>query len=230
MAISTKGKKTGGSTPKEIQPGNNTCKINEIFSEDVKWKDGAKHLIIQMETEPIGGDFEGFAVDKNDPAKGKFLGQVARVKAGEWPFSDGKTKGGVQIFREDETLRFIMSLFDALGKRDWLDKATAKGDEFESVDALIEFINKEKPFDGIFLDCCIAGKEYKNKQGYDTHDLFLPKFSRKGVPFEKKGTNSGKLLKFDASEHIKKNPKAESVDEFAPSVVSKDTKKGFDID
>ena len=79
MGLSTTDLGTGGNgLPKTISPGNHVLKINMIDLEDFKFIDGAKHLILHVETEPIAG-FEGFALDKDNPEKGHYDGQIGRV-------------------------------------------------------------------------------------------------------------------------------------------------------
>ena len=41
-----------------------------------------------------------------------------------------------------------------------------------------EAFNKEKPFAGIQIEYCIAGKEYMNKSNYTAYDLYFPKYRR----------------------------------------------------
>ena len=82
MGLSTTGLTTGGGSglPKTIQPGNHILKINSITLEDYQFIDNAKHLILHVETQPIDG-FEGFMIDKDNPALVHYDGQIGRVKA-----------------------------------------------------------------------------------------------------------------------------------------------------
>lgn len=226
--LSTKNVKgTAVSTPKEIQPGNNTCKINRISLDDMKFKEGAKHITLHLETKPIGKDFEGFLKDKNNPESGTYKGQTGRVKSGEWAYSDGKTKGGKDVFRDDEILKFVKTLSVALGKSEWFE---AQDDQHETIESLIEAFNKDEVYKDIYLNYCIAGKEYKNRQNFTTYELFLPKFSRDGASFESPEAKISKLIQFDQEKHIKK-PVRKEVDEFATDTpVSDSTEKGFSLD
>lgn len=213
--ISTKNIKTesGGGIQKSIQPGNHLCKILSVGLEEFKFKENAYHLKMYLETMPIEGDFEGFFIDKNNESLGRHKGQVGWVRASEWAFADGTTKSGVEVSRDQDILKFIKTLCQAIGKKEWL---IAQDDKHETIESLVEAFNNEAPFKDIFLNWCIGGKEYQNKQGYTQYDLFLPKFSKTGVPFEAKDAVPSKIVKFKESEHIRK-AKVNNVTEFGGS-------------
>ena len=72
---------------------------------------------------------------------------------------------------------------------------------------------KEKPFKDEFFRFCIGGKEYTNRGGYKAHELFLPKYSKVGVPVERDDVQTSKLIKYNPAEHIKRK-KEEKVEGF----------------
>lgn len=191
--------------PKLLQPGNVKCKITEVELEPFKFKPGGYHLVLSLEGPDMGSDFEGFFIDKDNEALGRHKGQVGQVKAGEWAFADGETKGGILVSRDTEILKFIKNLCTALGINAWLD---AQDNKHDTIESLVTAFNTEKPFAGKEIEYCIAGKEYLNRQGYTNYELFLPKFSKTGVPF---GTS--RVIKFNPDEHIRKK-KVENVTEF----------------
>ena len=200
--LSTKNIKTeGGGIPKSLQPGNHKCKIVDVELEDFKFIKDAKHLRFYLETEPLKEGFEGFFIDKANESKGRHMGQVGWVKASEWAFADGTTKGGVEVSRDQDILKFIKTICQAFGRKDWLD---AQDDKHDTIESLITAFIKEAPYKGAFLNWCIGGKEYQNKQGYTNYDLFLPKFNKAGVPFESLTASPSKLIKFKDEEHIRK--------------------------
>ena len=197
--------------------------------EDFKFKPGSKNVVLYLETVPVTNkSFEGFLIDKGNPEAGKYAGQVGRVRAGEWAFADGSTKSGVEVSRDTEILKFIKTLCQALGKEDWLD---SQDDKHDTIESLVDAFNADKPYEGIFLNYCVAGKEYNNRQGYLTYDLFLPKFTRKGVPFEATSAKVSKLLTFNTEEHIKKSKvkEVESFESSSDTPASEQTKNGFEI-
>lgn len=227
--LSTKNIKTetGGGIPKSIQPGNHLCKILSVGLEEFKFKENAYHIKLYLETSPLASDFEGFFIDKNNESLGRHKGQVGWVRASEWAFADGTTKGGVEVSRDQDIMKFIKTLCQSLGKKDWL---VTQDEKHETIESLVAAFNAEAPFKDIFLEYCIGGKEYQNKQGYTQYDLFLPKFSKAGTPFQAKGTTPNKLIVFKESEHIRKS-KVAPVTEFGNSETTlDDPKKDFSLD
>lgn len=198
--LSTKDIKTGGGTPKLLQPGNNICKIYKVELKPFTLKPGGYELILNMEGPDLGSDFEGFFLNKNDPSGGRHAGQIASVKSTEWAYADAVTKGGVVIKRDTEIMKFIMNLCKAIDAEAWW-KST--DDRFENIEDLVRAFDTEAPWKDKWMNVCLAGKEYM-KDSYTNHALFLPKFSRDGAPFEKAGVTPSKVVKFNSAEHIKK--------------------------
>jgi hypothetical protein len=198
MGLSTTDLPKGGGLPKTIQPGNYSLKINSVYLDDFKFIEGAKHLIMNVETEEIEG-FEGFLVDKADPSLGHFKGQIGRVKASQYAFADGKTKSGIVIYRDRSTLIFLSNLCKALGQSEWF---ATQDNKHDTIDEFVNAFNEEAPFKDVFMDFCIAGKEYESNSGYTNYDLWLPKSSKKGYAYVEK--DSDRLLEYNAVDHLKK--------------------------
>jgi hypothetical protein len=199
MAIGTKDVNAGGSgIAKTITPGNHKLKINSVIAEEFKFISGALQIILNVETEPIEG-FDGFLLDKDNESLGHYKGQIGRVKAGQYAFSDGETKTGVKISRDNSILVFLKSICTTLGMLDWFDAQDNKHDTIE--DFILAF-NDSAPYKDKYMDFCIAGKEYEGKTGYTNYDLYLPKSSRDGFAFAKLG--SGKQLLYSEALHLKK--------------------------
>lgn len=194
-----------------IQPGNVICKILSVGLEGVPYDKDAYHVVLQLEGQDLGPDYEGFYLDKNKPELGRHKGQNGRVKAGISPFA-WKTKSGAKIDRDRNISIFIKNLCTAL-KYD--------GDiEGETVEAFIENFNKIKPFDGKFLRMCICGREYQNRQGYTNYDLYLPFWNKDGVAFELESVPEAesKVFKFNPEVHIMRKTKPEVVQSFETPV------------
>ena len=198
MALSTTDlPEGGGGLPKTIAPGNHTVKINSVYLDDFKFIPGAKHLMFNIETKPIEG-FEGFLIDKDDESKGHYEGQIGRLKASQYAFADGKTKSGIEIFRDKSMMIFLKHLCMALGTHDWF---IAQNDKYDTIEDLIQAFNDEAPFKDIYLDMCIAGKEYEGKSGYTNHDLWIAKGNKTGYAYAQEGD---KVMTYVESEHLKK--------------------------
>lgn len=211
MSISTKNIPTGGtSIPKTLQPGNIVAKINDITLEPFTFKEGAYHLLLHLEGTDRGPEFEGFFINKDRPELGRYKGQVGKVKASEWAYADGETKSGIKISRDTEILKFISNICKELGSN-WLQEADGK---YDTIDAFVKGFAKDKPFKDTWFNFCIGGKEYQNKEGYTAYDMFLPKYTKGGAPFEICDKPNSRIMKFSEAEHIKKK-KVESVAGFS---------------
>jgi hypothetical protein len=199
MGLSTTDLGTGGNgLPKTISPGNHVLKINMIDLEDFKFIEGAKHLILHVETEPIAG-FEGFALDKDNPEKGHYDGQIGRVKASQYAFADGETKTGIKIQRDRSILIFLQSLCKTLGVNDWFTEQDGKHDTIED---FVDAFNASAPIKDKYLEFCVAGREYEGKTGYTNYDMWLPKSENRKYSFGE--IEEGKVITFDESKHLKK--------------------------
>ena len=108
MGLSTKdlGNEGGSGIAKTITPGNHRLKINSINLEDFQFIEGAKHLMLHVETEPIEG-FTGFLIDKDDESKGNYAGQIGRLKASQYAYANGETKSGIKIQRDRSLMMFL---------------------------------------------------------------------------------------------------------------------------
>ena len=208
--ISTKVSKSSG-TSKIIQPGNVTCKINSITLDPVSYKEGAYHLVLHLETEPITEeDFDGFLVDKDDPTGPKYEGQVARIKTSEWAYSDGTTKTGIKISRDTEIVKVIENICKQTDSSKWLEE---HDNVFNTIEELVSAYNSDGLFKNKYLQFCIGAREYVNKAGYNSYDMHLVRLERGQLSFQSVDATSIKVPTFDPEKHIKK-AKSESVDSF----------------
>lgn len=199
MGLSTTNLATEGGSglPKTIAPGNHTLKINSIVLEDFKFIDGAKHLVLNLETEAIDG-FEGFLIDKDNPEAGHYAGQIGRVKASQYAFADGITKSGVKVERDKSLMIFLKNLTNSLGISEWF---LAQDNEHDTIEEFVDAFNSTAPYKDKYLEFCIAGKEYEGKNGYTNYDMWLPKSVKGAYSIVPKG---GEVLKFSETDHLRK--------------------------
>ena len=201
MGLSTKdlvNENGGGGMAKTIAPGNHTLRINSVVLEDFQFIDGAKHLILNVETEPIEG-FEGFLIDKDDESKGKYKGQIGRVKASQYAFADGQTKSGIKIQRDRSLMMFLANLSKATGIMKWFEEQDNK---FNTIEDFVRNFSDNAPLKDKYLDFCVAGKEYENKSGYTAYDMWLPKAENNKYAYGEEG--SDRILKYDEAKYLKK--------------------------
>ena len=182
MALSTTGlgKEGGSGLPKTIAPGNYTLKINSVYLDDFKFIEGAKHLMMNVETDPIDG-FEGFMIDKDDESKGHYAGQTGRV-----------------IERDNSILTFLHTLCKTLDMNAWF---LAQDNKHDTIEEFVEAFNNDAPFRDAYFQACVAGKEYEGKSGYTNYDLWIPKSSKEGYAITAQG---GKILQYNEADHLKK--------------------------
>jgi hypothetical protein len=209
--ISTTNIPSGGSKlQKTLQPGNCKIKINKVYLEDFPYGTDAYNLMLDCEGEDLGPDFEGFFVDKDDESLGRYAGQVGRVRASRWAYEDKNLPNNVVINRDIEITKFLKNICDATDCADWL---IGEDGQHETIESLVNKFNEDAPYADKYLYACLAGKEYENKQGYVNYDLYFPKFTREGIPFEAEDAGSGRVYKYNETDHIIKR-KVKEVDSF----------------
>jgi hypothetical protein len=187
---------TGSGLPKTIAPGNHVLKINSIQLDDYTFIKGAKHLIMNVETEAIEG-FQGFMIDKDDESKGYYTGQIGRLKASQYAFADGETKTGIKIQRDRSIMMFLQNLCKSLGANSWF---LSQDNMHDTIEDFVKAFNSSAPFQDLYLEFCVAGKEYLNKAGYTNYDLFLPKADKGKYAYGEPDIN--KVIRYDEKTHL----------------------------
>ena len=217
--LNTKDMSAGsGKTRPLMGPGNTVVRINSITLDQTPYDRDAYNVNLHMETKPIGGEFEGFFRDKDNESKGRYEGQIGRVRVSPFPFKDTTLPSGREISRDQEILKSMIFLSETLGKRDELDSIEANTiEEFiSSVNSLLS--NSD------FFNACLASREWENKEGYTNNDLYLPKLSKDGIPMEALGTENSRLIEFNAGTHVKpvvkKDAPANGQTNFEPKAAS----------
>jgi len=187
---------------KRIEPGNQVARILEVKLVDgrLRQHENSYKLMYIMETEPVGGDFQGFPINKDDPGAGFYEGKVSWVSSAPYPFYTGKTKNGKLMDRDESILASIKTLCMQSNRYDWWKKANNK---FNTIEEFVEGFNNDRPFANTWFYICIAGDEYYNKEGYKDWNLYLP-YSRGGkYPFCPIDGDQSKVFEFDPNVHCK---------------------------
>lgn len=205
-----------GKSPLKLQPGNATVKIHSLsLKEGYNFQQNrGYHIIINAESAPMGGDFEGFLIDQNNPSGPRYLGQVGNIKLQYHAFEDGVTKNGTRRNRDNDMLSAVVRLANALDCRQELDD-TIDAAAVAKIEELIPVATQV--FRGKWLDVCLAGRGYKDKNGYTAYELFLPYNKGGKLAYEAKGANSGNLMVFDANANIIPPKEATPVSGFEPA-------------
>ena len=196
-----------------IGPGNHKVKINSLSFDPTPYDPQAFNIVLNVETEPINGEFQGFLVDPSNPNGARYQGQVGRVRMSPYPYKDADLESGRKISRDQEIVKAIAFLADVTGKRDEVDMIEA--------DSIDQFMNACKQIfkNTDYINACIGGREWENNDGYVNVDLHLPRLSKAGLPLEAVGSTAGRLLTFSYDEHVRKLVKkqASTVGGFEPS-------------
>lgn len=223
--FSTKDITTGSGKAKPvIGPGNQVIRINSVTLEQTPYDKEAFNVMLHVESQPLGGDFEGFLKDQNNPTGPRYEGQVGRVRMSPYPFKDTTLPTGRTISRDTEILKAMVLIAETTGKREELDTIQAQTIE-EFIAACSKILGNSK-----FINACIGGREWENKEGYVNHDLFLPRPSKDGTPIEALEVENSRILKFNKEEHIKalQAKKSAPVDDFNP-FTSESAGSDFDL-
>ena len=200
-----------GNIPKTFNPGNHLAKITRIeLAPGPAYKPGSYQVNIHLEGSDLGPDFEGFYKDAINKTGERFSGQVGRVRMSEYPFADGETAKKVPVNRDRSILRGLQNIAKVLGKEEELNKI-----EVETIEEFVPLASEILSGD-TEINWCVAGKEYKNRDGYTNYDLFLPATKGMGYAYEAVGATPSRLLQFDPRVHIKVKAEAAPVAEFEP--------------
>jgi hypothetical protein len=214
---------SGSSLPKTITPGNHYLKINGVYLEEFSFIKDAYHLMLNVETQPID-DFEGFLIDKDDESKGRYAGQIGRIKASQYAYADGVTKSGIKIQRDRSILIFLQNLSKSLGINDWFIQQDGQHDTIED---FIKAFNNSAPYKDKYIGYCVAGKEYVGKSGYTNYDLYLPKAEKGKYAFSDEGME--KVVVYDENTHLKKAAPTAEVKSFGDEDFSSPNKISSDF-
>lgn len=181
-----------------IGPGNHKVKINSITYDVTPYDPSAFNVVLNVETEAVGGEFQGFLVDPSNPNGPRYTGQVGRVRMTPYPYKDADLPTGRKVVANDELVKSMAFLADVLGKREEVDMIDANSrEQFVSACNQI-FANTD------YINACIGGREWENNDGYVNVDLHLPRLSRTGLPLEAVDSTAGRLLTFNYDEHVRK--------------------------
>ena len=202
VMLNTKDMSAGsGRTKPVLDPGNNVVKINSITLDQTPYDADSYNIHLHVETAPVGGGFEGFFKDYNNQSQGRYDGQIGRVRISPFPFKDTTLPSGREISRDQEILKNMITVAETLNMRDGLDSIEAETIEDFVKECNNLFTQSEKG--SAFINMCIGGREWENKEGYVNNDLFLPRISKDGIAMEALDKENSRLLKFDRAVHVK---------------------------
>jgi|TARA_R110000868_G_scaffold5681_2_gene33573 hypothetical protein len=214
MGIETSNVKVGGTgnLPKSFSPGNHVCKINNIALRKpgyLKAGESAYEVVLDLETKPIGENFDGWFYDQKDESKGKFLGQTGRIKTRKWPYKDGAWKD-IKFNMVDDILKVIKQICVEIGS-DFLERTSGKYDTIEKV---VEEFNNSGDFKDVFLKWCIGGDEEIKPDGFPQYFMYLPKYVKGNKLFANE-SDADTVLIFDKIRDVETKGKTAPIASFA---------------
>ena len=224
VMLNTKDMSAGsGRTKPVLDPGNHVVKINSISLDQTPYDADSYNIHLHVETAPIGGGFEGFFKDYNDQSKGRYDGQIGRVRISPFPFKDTTLPSGREISRDQEILKHMITLAETLDMRDGLDSIEAQTIE-EFMTECDRLMGGSK-----LINMCIGGREWENKEGYVNNDLYLPRMSKDGIAMEALDKENSRLLKFDRAVHVKALVKKEASNDDTPFKANSGSGSDFEL-
>ena len=134
-----------------LSPGNCKIKINSLSFEATPYDKNSFNITLNVESEPITGDFQGFLIDAADANGPRYKGQVGKVRMTPYPFKDAVLDNGRKINKDQEILKSIAFLADVTGKRNEVDDI--------NVDTIDAFMDKCKTIfkNTEYVNACIGG-------------------------------------------------------------------------
>lgn len=134
-------------------------------------------IVLSLEGPDQGPDFEGAPRDWDNPSKGTYKGQFAKVRIAPFYFSNKQSKSGKQRDRDLETLRSLTNLADVLGVRNELDQIQA-----ETLEDYVASASHVLSSSNTKLHVVIGGKKYFK----EVDGEFKPRYERY-LPIPQKG-------------------------------------------
>ena len=192
--LNTKDMSVGSGKARPLMgPGNEIVRVNSITFDKTPYDAEAFNVNLHVETKPVTGDFEGFFRDKDDESKGRYEGQIGRVRMTPYPYKSTTLASGREIDRDQEVLKSMIFLSESMNKRAELDAIEANTIE--------DFVSScSKIFSNKFVNVCLGSREWENKEGYVNNDLYLPKMSKAGIPLEALGVENSRLITYNVND------------------------------
>lgn len=200
MSFSTKGIDT---TPKkELGPdkslglGNHKVRIFGIELRSMPYDVEQKELILTLVSRSNEPNFEGWAIDLDNPSKGTFPGPMSRVTTSPFKFENKTLAEGKVINRDVEIMKTIARIADELKIREELDKV-----DVETIDEYIQAVSHLFRASTNKLNVLIGGSQYLNKEGKLRVNYTFP-YLKKGRAFQSADAEDNIVPVYNEVEHL----------------------------
>jgi len=183
---------------KGLQPGTHQCSILDLKLEKPPYDPNQYNLVFSLMGPELGDDFEGFQVNRLDPSKGNYKGQIGNVKANQYGFKDWEYKG--KTISRDESIQNFLGTF--LKQVNLLDQFQGQNINAESIEDLVAeiraFLIKGEY---TFFFTLGAQRYYKDGSEYPNYALYLPKRLEGKFAYASTAEDS-KLAAFNEAIHV----------------------------
>jgi hypothetical protein len=208
----------GNYVSKIMLPGTHECKLLDLKLEAPPYDKSQYNLIFVLEGPDLGEDFKGLAINRLDPSKGNYKGQIASVRSGQYGYKDW-VYNGKDIKRDESIQNFLGGFLTQVGL---LEEFKTLGIEADTIEELVTNVKNFIVSKNTTFAFTIAGQKYfKDGSEYPNYSLFLPKKVEGKFPFAAT-LEDEKLLPFNEAVHITEKGVAAStpseiVEGFAPA-------------
>lgn len=212
----------GNYVSKILLPGTHKCRIIDLKLERPPYDKDQYNLIFVLEGEEIGDGFEGIQIDKNNPARGNYKGQIASVRSGQFGFKDWVYKGK-NILRDESIQTYLGSFLTQMGI---LEKFQSLKVECHTIEDLVAAVKSFVCKPDFWMYFTIGGQKYfKDGSDFPNYSLYLPKRVEGKYAYAMTQDNSN-FFTFNEAVHIYEKKvsedASETVSEFSPAPVSED--------
>lgn len=212
----------GNYVSKILLPGTHKCRIIDLKLERPPYDKDQYNLIFVLEGEEIGDGFEGIQVDRNNPARGNYKGQIASVRSGQFGFKDWVYKGK-NILRDESIQTYLGSFLTQMGI---LEKFQSLKVECLTIEDLVAAVKSFVCKPDFWMYFTIGGQKYfKDGSDFPNYSLYLPKRVEGKYAYAMTQDNPNFFV-FNEAVHIYEKKvsedTSETVSEFSPAPVSTD--------
>jgi len=204
---------------KSLQPGTHKCTVLDLKLEKTPYDANQYNLVFSLMGPELGEDFEGFQINRLDPSKGNYKGQIGTVRASQYAFKDWEYKG--KKITKDESIQNFLGTF--LKQVNLLDQFQAENVDAPTIEDLVEEVKAFLIKGGYsFYFTLGAQKYYKEGSTYPSYALYLPKKLEGKFSYATTEEDS-KFAKFDEAIHVYEKKAADeavdttSIGQFAPA-------------
>lgn len=193
---------------KVLTPGTHKCSIIDLKLEKPPYDATQYNLIFVLEGPEQEEGFEGLQINRLDPSKGNYKGQIGYVKSSQYAYKDWVYKEK-PISRDSSIQSFLGTFLKQVGL---LEQVQAMNISADTIEEFVEEIKVIICKPELVFNFTISGQKYY-KEGYDkpNYSLFFPKKIEGKYAFSS-DENLDKLQVFDEAVHITERKTSDTTD------------------